>query len=99
MEESKVLFQQGEAVMGPECNMLSQGVRQRTCKIIVTYEKEFRNVPQIFLSHSLLDISGSSIRVTVSPADVTKLGFSLKLNTWADSIVWNYKLSWVAVGN
>jgi hypothetical protein len=85
--------------MGPECNILSQGVGQRTCKIIVTYEKEFRNVPQIFLSHSLLDISGSSIRVTVSPADVTKLGFSIKLNTWADSIVWNSKVSWVAVGN
>jgi len=74
------------------------GSGDRTCKIFVKFDHEFRNVPTINHSLNGLDASGSSNRVNVWIQDITQSGFSIGIFTWNDTKLYGVFVDWIAFG-
>ena len=98
LEESKLEIKQGQVSMGGECNYMYQGSGERTCRIIVYFDREFKETPKISYSIHQLDLSGSSNRLNAYISDLSRVGFTKNLYTWDDSKVWNSSIKWTAFG-
>lgn len=65
----------------------------------VDFPRPFEGQPTVVLAISALDAasnSASSVRITVSPQNVTARGFDIDFHTWADSRIWSTNVTWVA---
>ena len=59
----------------------------------------FTEVPQIFVSPSLMDVEQSrNMRLNTYVQNVSPKGFTLVLACWADTILWGTRVSWLAFG-
>ena len=63
----------------------------------ITFKTPFRNTPSVIVSISKLDIGHTkNTRLNTEAQGVSCKGFTLKANTWADTIFWGYTASWIA---
>nr|BAD97420.1 galactose-binding lectin [Sinularia lochmodes] len=63
----------------------------------ISFQLPFENTPNVIVSFGMLDVDSTrNLRVNSSADDVDEEGFTLHFNTWANTIVWNYKLIWIA---
>ena len=63
----------------------------------ITFKKPFRKTPSVIVSISALDIGhAKNTRLNTEASGVSCKGFTLKANTWADTIFWGYTASWIA---
>nr|BAD97418.1 galactose-binding lectin [Sinularia lochmodes] len=63
----------------------------------ISFWPPFENTPKVIVSFGMLDVDNShNLRVNSSADDVTVGGFTLHYNSWYTTIVWNYKLIWIA---
>ena len=74
---------------------------QNTCwpqTKIVTFGPKFDEVPKMIVSVSTLDAGEKTgaIRVRVGVASVTKTEAHIKVNTWADSLLYSVRVQYVA---
>lgn len=61
------------------------------------FKRPFENTPTVIVGFGKLDVDNrANLRVTSEAEDVTKVGFTLKFATWANTKVWGYKLVWIA---
>lgn len=80
----------------PDWNLIS-GNGYRTYTIHVTFAKSFATIPTVRTALMLLDLSKDTIqRLRVYPTNITPDGFDLNIHTWADSIVYQAGVTWIA---
>jgi hypothetical protein len=73
-------------------------VGQRTVTRSVTFPQPFPGMPLILVNLTGLDAAaGKNLRVRVYPTDVTPAGFNVNFETWADSIIYGVRASWIAM--
>lgn len=66
----------------------------------VNFNEAFDDVPSVLVQLAALDAhSPTHKRIETWASDVTSRGFRLHVRTWADSITWMVKVSWVASSN
>jgi hypothetical protein len=78
---------------------LGGGNGVRTHIIFVTFEKPFEAVPQVLVSLTGTDASvgkDGTVRVSLKTEKVSREGFVIKVQTWADSRVGAVYGSWIA---
>ena len=65
----------------------------------ITFNSTFVEVPEVMLSLTYLDhVRGANLRLKAVVKDVDNTGFSYDLLTWADTIIYRAKFSWIAYG-
>lgn len=65
----------------------------------VDFDKSFRSAPRVHISLSMLDMqSGTNHRFLLESKNVTRQGFSIKFQTWADTKIARASASWIAFG-
>ena len=64
----------------------------------ITFDKPFLKKPEIHvgLSHIDTDSANHHVRISVTTADITKEGFTLKIKTWVVSRIFGFKVEWLA---
>ena len=63
----------------------------------MTFARPYLNLPQVVVWLSNLDMACSANwRVHVYTTDITKTGFTLNLDTWADSSLYGARVVWLA---
>ncbi|XP_046854825.1 uncharacterized protein LOC124447571 [Xenia sp. Carnegie-2017] len=63
----------------------------------ITFKKPFTKIPSVIVSISKLDIGNrKNTRLNTQAQGVSRKGFTLKVNTWYDTIFWGYSASWIA---
>jgi hypothetical protein len=78
---------------------LGSGIGVRTYIIFVTFEKPFDGVPTVVLALSGYDAGTGKdgiVRVSLKTEKITRDGFVIKVQTWADSRVGAVYGSWMA---
>eukprot|EP00105_Crassostrea_gigas_P015807 XP_011432932.1 PREDICTED: uncharacterized protein LOC105332169 [Crassostrea gigas] len=66
----------------------------------VTFQTPFETQPTVTYGLYLLDTGYTrNTRVTTEVTDVTKTGLQIKLNTWADTVLYGARISWMACGH
>ena len=75
---------------------MAAGHGGRSATTAVKFNKPFTYVPNVVIGVNALDAAGSSIRVNVEAADVTKEGFTAKFSTWADTKIYMVHANWFA---
>jgi len=69
----------------------------RTMTIEIKFEKPFTKKPQIFLSVTQIDSDKNvNLRYNVEAVSVSRDGFTIKVNTWADSKIFSVSGYWLA---
>lgn len=59
--------------------------------------KSFTAIPTVTTALTLVDLDkNANQRLDVYPTNITPDGFDLNINTWADSIVYQVVVTWVA---
>lgn len=96
-ENNKLIIKQGEVGMS-NCNFMYESTGERNCKIVVLFDREFKETPKITYSPVLFDLNGSSNRLNIWLADISKIGFTINMSTWSDSKVYYSRISWTAIG-
>jgi hypothetical protein len=77
---------------------LGNGQRDQVLK--VKFTKKFKTPPKVFTALSTLDtaIGGvQSTRLSVTATNVSNEGCDIVISTWADSVVYFAKVSWMAI--
>ena len=65
----------------------------------VKFKEQFLKVPQVVMALTYLDQDkNANLRVKAVVGQIDKTGFSYDLLTWADTIIYRAKFSWVAYG-
>jgi len=65
----------------------------------VKFKQPMPTVPAVILGFTSVDAGeGKNVRVRVEPENVTTTGFNAKFSTWADSVTFGLKASWIAIG-
>ena len=65
----------------------------------VQFKKRFAVPPQVTTAITTLDIQHDrNTRLTVYPQNINQYGFDLVFKTWADTIVYEARAAWTAVG-
>lgn len=65
----------------------------------VTFQTPFEEKPNVTYGLYLLDTGYTkNTRVSTNITNVTKTGFQVKLNTWADTELYGARISWMACG-
>lgn len=68
---------------------------QNTRKI--KFKRAYTAPPMVVVWLSLIDLGqGSSWRIKVFATDVTTVGFTIHINTWGDSMLYNAVVSWIS---
>lgn len=76
---------------------LVQGTGARTFTTLVPFPQPFDRVPDVAVGVSMVDIlGGHNTRLKVYAEGITREGFTLVFQTWADTQVWGCGASWVA---
>ena len=79
---------------------LLNGTGRRTTDYFVNFGITFRRSPKIHVALSGFDIlRGHNHRLVVRVVRVTREGFILRYETWADTRVWSATTSWIAYGD
>ncbi|HEX5881783.1 MAG TPA: H-type lectin domain-containing protein [Actinomycetota bacterium] len=82
----------------PDWTLDDPQVGQRTVIRSVTFPKPFPQVPGVLVNLRGLDAAaGKNLRVRVYAADITPTAFNVKFETWADSIIYEVRASWIAI--
>jgi len=70
----------------------------REVKQKINFDKPFNKTPKIHagLSHLDTDSDTNNIRIRVVIEDITKEGFTLKVQTWIVSRIFGFKVEWLA---
>lgn len=75
------------------------GGTEKFLQIPVTFTNRFARAPQVICAISALDDwNGANTRIATWPIDVRPEGFTLHVQTWADRLVYGFRVSWVAAG-
>lgn len=100
-QKTAIIFKTGvESVSGQQNNPLRTGTGIRTYTKEITYTGAFTKPPSIILAIRYLDTDqGKNTRVKLASESVTKDGFTLKIETWDDSLVYGVVATWLALGN
>ena len=76
---------------------LDQNNGERSMTIIINFEKPVSSIPKVILSVTQIDANKSTnIRYNVDAISISRDGFSLKVNTWADSKIFSISGNWLA---
>lgn len=76
---------------------ISTGTGERVVDVRIDFAQPFVRVPTVQVSMAHLDTAGApNMRVQVNALAVQTTGFTLRMVTWADSIVFGMTTSWVA---
>jgi len=79
---------------------LSQGTGYREFRKTITFSTPYSTPPQVVIGLSVFDGGGSlGTRIGIAADNITTTGFELVIHTWADSIVGDTDVNWIAVGN
>lgn len=71
----------------------------RQIKVPVVFKNKFEEIPQVQANINRIDAqSGPNLRAQVFVLDVTTKGFTLVLNTWADTVLYSFGANWFAYG-
>lgn len=71
----------------------------RTVQQWVSYRARFKQTPSVVTNISMADVDkGANFRLKVRAENVTSQGFTLSVQTWADTKLYSCTVSWVAVG-
>ena len=63
----------------------------------VSFSQPFSRTPKVFVAIKLLDSSkDANLRIDTNARDITRYGFRLKVNTWADTKIYAVSTSWLA---
>lgn len=63
----------------------------------ITFARPYASPPRVVVWLNELDLwSGANWRVSATASDVTPTGFTLHLDTWADSVLYQAAASWIA---
>jgi hypothetical protein len=76
---------------------LDQNNGERSMTIKIDFKKSFSKIPEVILSVTQIDADRlTNIRYKVDAISVSRDGFTLKANTWADSKIFSISGSWLA---
>lgn len=79
---------------------LSSGSGVRVYDSYVLFKQPFTVTPEISVSIHSLDMDRShNDRIYCSVKDVTPYGFTLRAETWADSLIYAVGMDWIAYTN
>ncbi|CCT73219.1 uncharacterized protein FFUJ_10099 [Fusarium fujikuroi IMI 58289] len=77
-----------------EWKYLSGGKSRSTHR---SFTKPFRTIPEVIVFITGFDtLKGRNIRISVSASKVDRNGFTVNMETWADSEIYNLTVSWIA---
>jgi len=63
----------------------------------VNFPSRFDRVPDIWLALSAMDCgSGKNTRINATAENITQAGFTLLIESWADSVTWQVDVDWLA---
>ncbi|RPB21003.1 hypothetical protein L211DRAFT_841166 [Terfezia boudieri ATCC MYA-4762] len=66
----------------------------------VNFSKKFTSLPTVIVSMSSVDVSNqSNFRVNVYATHVNLEGFTVHVNSWADTKIYSCGVSWLAIGH
>jgi hypothetical protein len=82
----------------PDWTLEDPQVGQRTVTRTVTFPQPFPRVPAVLVNLTGLDAAaGKILRVRVYATDVTPTAFNVKFETWAGSVIYGVRASWIAI--
>ena len=77
--------------------VMGTGVRELTKH--VRFDKSFDNKPAVMVALSGFDTAHTkNVRLTCKASNISTQGFTLKVTTWADSVIYSFTCSWMASG-
>jgi hypothetical protein len=77
---------------------LHQGSGARFFDMAVAFQSPLIGSPLVQINLAALDSDGQhNLRVTVNPINVTNVGFTVRISTWADTKLYAVRASWIAV--
>jgi hypothetical protein len=63
----------------------------------ISFEKSFDKIPKVYLSIAQLDASKeTNLRYRIETVSISRDGFTLKVSTWSDSIIFSISGYWFA---
>ncbi|TFY66007.1 hypothetical protein EVG20_g5083 [Dentipellis fragilis] len=63
----------------------------------IAFERDFAEPPRVVVFLSALDMANSKDwHVTVTATDITRSGFKIQVETWADSLLYSANAGWIA---
>ncbi len=70
---------------------------ERSVTIEIRFEKPFISKPQIFLTATQVDANKeANLRYKIEAISISRDGFTMKVNTWADSKIFSISGCWLA---
>ena len=76
-----------------------RGECPRKSRSAVQFAQNYRALPHVQVSVSMLDMSNSSnVRLDVQADNITTSGFEIVFRTWADTRVARVRVAWTAIG-
>jgi hypothetical protein len=73
----------------------NSGDREMTLEI--SFEQPFDKIPKVYLSIGQLDASKeTNLKYSIGAVSISREGFTLKVNTWSDSIIFSISGYWLA---
>jgi len=95
-----VSFQNGVEGVDTHTTFFKTGTGDRHIDHPISFPRPFASPPQVVVGLAEFDIENSAnSRLGVSPVNVTNVGFTLRLSTWADTKIWSVACSWFAYGH
>jgi len=83
----------------PEWRLL-EGKGKRTYDKHINFGQSFSGSPKIVLGLTYVDfINDSNHRIKVYALNITPNGFTIQIETWADTHIWAAGVDWIAYGN
>lgn len=75
------------------------GVR-RSFRQPIEFEQSFAARPLVHVGVVGVDVSkDDNFRLSVRAEDITRYGFSLRVETWLNTQIWSVEVSWLAIGS
>lgn len=79
---------------------LLHGTGKRTCDKHINFGQSFSKRPRIVLGLTYADfINDHNHRIKVYARDITSHGFTIEIETWADTHIWGAGVDWMAYGD
>lgn len=71
----------------------------RVSRTAVSFSEEYKAVPTVYVSVSMLDMSNhANVRVDVQADSITNVGFEIVFRTWGDTQVARCRVAWQSIG-
>jgi hypothetical protein len=76
---------------------LNSGTGERFIDIYQKFDGVFKKTPKIIVTLSLIDSDfQKNLRITLLARNIDPNSFNLRIQTWADSIIYGINASWIA---